>query len=115
MGDWTFLTNHATVLACVAREPGVRLREIADCAGITERAAHRIVCELEADGYLTRHRVGARNFYEVHPDRPLRDRMEAGVEIGELLRLLLGRDRPTAERSETPPTASALVGERPTH
>ena len=43
MGDWTFLTNHTRVLACVAQQPGVRLREIAACAGITERAAHRIV------------------------------------------------------------------------
>ena len=98
MADWTFLTNHARVLACVAQQPGVRLREIAACAGITERAAHRIVCELETDGYLTRHRVGARNFYEVHPDRPLRHRMEAGLGIGDLLRLLLARDEPAAER-----------------
>lgn len=98
MGEWTFLTNHARVLTCIVQQPGVRLREIADCAGVTERAAHRIVCELEADGYLTRHRVGARNFYEVHPDRPLRHRMEAGLAIGELLRVLLGRDEPAAER-----------------
>lgn len=98
MGDWTFLTNHARVLACVAQQPGVRLREIAECSGITERAAHRIVCELEADGYLTRHRIGARNFYEVHPDRPLRHWMEAGLGVGDLLRLLLGRDESAAER-----------------
>ncbi len=96
---WTFLTNHARVLACVAQQPGVRLREIATCAGITERAAHRIVCELEADGYLTRHRVGARNFYEVHPDRPLRHESEAGIAIGELLRLLAPREEPSAERA----------------
>ncbi len=101
MGEWTFLTNHARVLACVAEQPGVRLRDVADCAGITERAAHRIVCELEADGYLTRHRVGARNFYEVHPDRPLRHSMEASLTIGELLRLLLGG----REVSEAEPVA----------
>ena len=98
MGNWTFLTNHARVLACIAQEPGVRLRDIADCAEITERAAHRIVCELEADGYLTRHRVGARNFYELHPDRPLRHPAEAGLGIGELLRLLVGRERSEPER-----------------
>lgn len=98
MSGWTFLTNHARVLACVAQQPGVRLRDIATCAGITERAAHRIVCELEADGYLTRHRVGARNFYEVHPERPLGHGSEAGVPIGELLRLLAPHDRPPAAR-----------------
>ncbi len=77
----------------------MRLRDIAMCADITERAAHRIVCELEADGYLTRHRVGARNYYEVHPDRPLRHQAEAGIEIGQLLQLLLGRQERNAERA----------------
>ncbi len=99
MARWTFLTNHSRVLACVARQPGVRLREIAECAGITERAAHRIVCELEADGYLTRHRVGARNFYEVHPDRPLRHPAEEGLAVAELLRLLVDRSELSAERA----------------
>ena len=91
VAGWTFLTNHAAVLACIAREPGVRLRDIAACAGITERATHRIVCELEADGYLTRHRVGARNLYEVHPERPLRHREDPDLDVGALLRLLSGR------------------------
>ncbi len=95
VAGWTFLTNHAAVLACIAREPGVRLRDIAACAEITERAAHRIVCELEADGYLTRHRVGARNFYEVHPDRPLRDPKDPELDVGALLRLLIGRPAPS--------------------
>lgn len=95
MGSWTFLTNHARVLAYIADAPGVRLREVAAHVEITERAAHRIVGELEADGYLTRHRVGARNFYEVHPDRPLgRHPMEPDHGIGELLRLLLRAPRP---------------------
>lgn len=89
VGDWTFLTNHARVLACIAEAPGVRLRDIAIRVGITERAAHRIVCELEADGYLTRHRIGARNFYEVHPERPLRHPAHPALTIGDLLRVLL--------------------------
>ena len=82
------MTNHARVLACVARTPDARLREIAACAGITERAAHRIVCELEHDGYLTRHRVGACNSYEVHRERPLRHAADADIAVGELLELL---------------------------
>ncbi len=99
MSSVSFLTNHAHVLACVAGTPGMRLRDIADCVGITERAAHRIVCELEADGYLTRHRVGARNFYELHPERPLRHPKEDGLEIGDLLRLLLEREQREEERA----------------
>ena len=99
MADWSFLTNHARVLACVAQEPGVRLREIAACAEITERAAHRIVCELEADGYLTRHRVGARNFYELHPEQPLRHQSDSDLEVGDLLRLLSRGDQPEAGRA----------------
>lgn len=99
MGDWTFLTNHTRVLSCVAQQPGVRLREIAACAEITERAAHRIVCELEADGYLTRHRIGARNFYELHPDRPLRHPMQPDLKIGDLLRLLSGLGEPDTKKA----------------
>ncbi len=98
MGEWTFLTNHARVLACVARQPGIRLRDIADCSDITERAAHRIVCELEDDGYLTRHKRGARNLYEVHPDRPMRPPVE-GSPVADLLDLLAGDERSTDERA----------------
>ena len=82
------LTNHGHALLCVAREPGMRLREIAECVGITERAAHRIVCELEADGFLTRHRDGRRNFYEVHPDAPMRHELERDARVGQLLTAL---------------------------
>jgi predicted transcriptional regulator len=83
-----FLTNHAHVLACVAREPQMRLRDVADCVGITERAAHRIVCELEQAGYLSRRRDGRRNVYEVAADRPLDDALEDGVRVGDLLDVL---------------------------
>ena len=98
MADWAFFTNHARVLACVAQQPQVRLRDIADCAQITERAAHRIVCELEDDGYLTRHKRGARNLYEVHVDRPLRPPVQ-GSSIGELLDLLSGDDPSARKRA----------------
>lgn len=91
MADWTFLTNHTHVLLCVAREPGVKMREIAQCVGITERAATRIVGELVEAGYLTRHRVGARNFYELHPELPLRHPLEDGHQVGEVLAVLLDR------------------------
>ena len=76
-------------MLCVARDPGTRLRDIADCVGITERATHRIVCELENAGYLTRHRAGRRNFYELNPALPLRHPLEEAVDIGTLLQPLL--------------------------
>ena len=78
------------MLLCVSRDPGMRLREIADCAGITERAAHRIVCELESDGYLTRTRAGRRNVYEVHRELPLRHGLEQGTTAGDLIDAMSG-------------------------
>jgi DNA-binding IclR family transcriptional regulator len=97
---WTFLTNHAHILYAIAREPGIRLRDVADAAGITESAAHRIVVDLEREGYLTRHRLGLRNYYELHPHLPLRHELEREVEIGELLSILLRR--PVAAASAAP-------------
>jgi winged helix-turn-helix DNA-binding protein len=86
---WDFLTNHAHVLVCVARDPGIRLRDIAAAVGITERAAHRIVSELVDEGYLLRERQGRRNRYQVKPELPLRHPLVEEREVGELLRLLL--------------------------
>ncbi len=91
--SWTFLTNYGLVLLCVARDPRMRLRDIADCVGITERAAFRIVTELEATGYLTRHREGNRNHYEVHPEVPFRHPSLEDKAIGELLSVLLEKPR----------------------
>ena len=88
MARWTFLTNHAHVLLCIARDPGIRLAEVADRVGITERAAQRVVADLEAAGYLTRERDGRRNRYEIHSHRPLRHPLEQDHEIGELLSVL---------------------------
>jgi hypothetical protein len=90
MSEWTFLTNHAHVLLCVARDPGVRLREVADAVGITERAAQRIVTDLVEAGYLERHREGRRNRYEVHPRLPMRHPLEQQHAVGEVLAVLTG-------------------------
>ena len=86
---WTFLTNHAHVLLALTRDPEARLRDVAQLVGITERAAQRIVAELEEAGYLTRTRDGRRNRYEVHPDVPLRHPVERDHAIGEILTVLL--------------------------
>ena len=85
---WDFLTNHAHVLVCVARDPGVRLREIAAAIGITERAAHRILSELVDEGYVTRERRGRRNHYQVKTDLPLRHPLASEREVGDLLGVL---------------------------
>lgn len=83
--NWTFLTNHAHVLNCIAADPDIRLRDVADRVGITERAAQLIVSDLVAGGYLTRTRVGRRNRYEVHREQPMRHPVEQDHEVGELL------------------------------
>ena len=83
------LTNHALALAHLSREPGIRLRELAEELGVTERAVHRIVSELVEEGYATRHRMGRRNFYEVHADQPLEQAPVDGRTVGDLLAVLL--------------------------
>jgi hypothetical protein len=88
MSEWTFLTNHAIVLLCLASDPGQRLRDVALAVGITERAVQRIVADLEGAGYLTRTRVGRRNQYEVHADLPLRHPAQRHRQVGDLITLL---------------------------
>ena len=86
--DWTFLTNHAHVLFCLAQDSEIRLRDVADLVGITERAVQRIVTELEDGGYITRQRNGRRNSYIVHPQRPLRHKIESHRQVKDLLALI---------------------------
>jgi hypothetical protein len=86
--SWTFLTNHGHVLVCIAMDPGIRGRDIAARVGITERAAQSIIADLVAGGYLTRTRVGRRNWYQIHPDLPFRHPVEREHPIGDLLKAL---------------------------
>ena len=88
MTSWSFLTNHALALLCIDRDPGIRVREIAECLGVTERAAHRIVCDLCAAGYLSKERVGSRNRYTVNLDRDLRHPLVEGHSARELVERL---------------------------
>jgi MarR family len=87
---WTLLTNHAVVLVCVAHDPGMRLRDIGERVGITERAAHRIVVELADAGYISRERNGRRNRYTVNAHLPLPDPVAREQNVGELLAILTG-------------------------
>lgn len=88
MAEWTFFTNHAHVLVCIARDPGIRLRDVAERVGVTERAAQRIVADLVEAGYLHRTRDGRRNHYQVHRELPLRHPVEQDHHIGEILSVL---------------------------
>lgn len=85
---WTFLTNHARVLMCVASDSSIRLRDVAALVGITERAAQRIVADLVDTGYLERTRVGRRNVYRLLANRPMRHPLERHHTVGELLDVL---------------------------
>jgi DNA-binding transcriptional ArsR family regulator len=88
--DWAFLTNHARVLVCIAHDPGIRMRDIGERLGITERAAHRIVSALTTAGYITRRRNGRRNLYTINAHLPLPDAIAREQSIGELLAILTG-------------------------
>ena len=87
-GTWVFLTNHAHVLLCVAREPEARARDIAAQVGITERAAQRIVADLVENGYVTKTRIGRRNRFTVNAKGRLRSPTLENFEIGPLLEIL---------------------------
>ena len=86
---WTFLSNHAHVLICIARQPDVRVSEIADLVGIQERTVLRIIHELSDAGYLTVNKVGRNNEYEIDLERPLRHPLEAHHHIKEVIAPLL--------------------------
>jgi DNA-binding MarR family transcriptional regulator len=87
-GTWAFLTNHANVLVCIARDPDSRARDIAEQVGITERAAQRILADLIADGYVTRTKVGRRNRYEIDPRGHLRHPVVRDLSVGPLIEVL---------------------------
>jgi len=100
---WTFLTNHGHVLICIARDPGIRGRDIADRVGITERAAQAIVADLIEAGYVQRTREGRRNRYEINPDLPVRHPVEQPHRVGDLLAAMAGdADLQTTTASEPP-------------
>lgn len=90
---WTFLSNHAHVLICIANNPDIRLTEIADMVGIRERAVHRIIHELEEAGYLSVYKDGRNNVYEIDLDRPLRHPLESHHHIRAIVEPLLKKAR----------------------
>jgi DNA-binding MarR family transcriptional regulator len=95
---WTFLTNHAHVIVRISAEPMIRIRDLAEEIGITERGVLRIVGELEAAGYLSHEREGRRNVYVVHRNKPLRHPIERHRSVGDLLDALADKPRKRSER-----------------
>jgi hypothetical protein len=91
VGEWSFLTNHARVLVCIARDPGVRLREIADVLGVTERRAFGIVNDLTKAGYVVKEKDGRRNRYRIQDHLPLPAPIGREPTVGELLGVLVDR------------------------
>ena len=103
-GQWTLLTGHGHVLVEIARNPQARIRDISPVVDLTDRTVQAIVADLEADGYITRARVGRRTRYSVNHDSPFRHSAQEGLRVGPLLELLTAMaDTDTAE----PPPAPA--------
>lgn len=97
---WTFLTNHAHVLLCLVAHPDIRMRDIAQKIGLTERWVQQIIRELAAAGYISRRRNGRRNEYRVHPQLPLRHPLEAHRSVQDMLELI--QLPPAPERTSDP-------------
>jgi DNA-binding transcriptional ArsR family regulator len=98
MAEWSFLTNHARALVCIAHDPGVRLRDIAAALGITERTAFGIVTDLTEAGYVVKDKDGRRNRYRIQEHLPLPEAVSRERTIGEVLRLLIDTRAPESAR-----------------
>jgi predicted transcriptional regulator len=99
MAEWTFVTNHGLVLASIAKHPEKTAREIGDDVGITERTAHKIIMDLEKEGYITKSKVGRQNTYSIHPNVPIKT---GDAAVGELLVMLGWKRRKRQKTTETP-------------
>jgi DNA-binding Lrp family transcriptional regulator len=97
MAEWKFLTNHALVMASIAKKRDQTAREIGDDVGVTERTAYKIILDLENDGYITKIKVGNRNRYRINPKLPIK---KADVAVGELLELM-GWKRRKSQKAKT--------------
>ena len=110
MVSWTFLTSHARVLLLVARDPGIRLRDIAASLEITERSAFGIITDLVEAGYVVKEKDGRRNRYHIQAHLPLPEPSSQERTVGEVLALLAGTDPAGSPRRESP--RSAVPGGR---
>ena len=111
MAQWSFLTNHARVLVCIAHDPGVRLRDIAATLDITERTAFGIVTDLAEAGYVVKRKEGRRNRYRIQDDLPLRVTDGREPTIGEVLGVLI--DTTATESAQLQDRNGASDGQAP--
>jgi DNA-binding Lrp family transcriptional regulator len=100
MAGFSFLTNHGAVLLCIADDPRVRMRDIADTVQITERAAQRIVSDLIEAGYVSRSREGRRNAYTIRRDLPVTLPVQRDIDLNSLLSVLLPSESSDERRDE---------------
>ena len=98
MQTWSFFTNHARVLICIAQDPDLRLRDLAMAVDITERRTHGIVTDLAEAGYVVKEKDGRRNRYRVQAQLPLPESISGERTIGEVLGLLVDADAHTRPR-----------------
>ncbi len=114
MKTWSFLTNHARVLLCLASDPGARLRDVAASLGITERSAYGIVTDLTAAGYVVKQKDGRRNRYQIQAHLPLPEPASQEPAIGEVLDLLAGNGaRQFTDQGRPAVPAEPAMGLRP--
>jgi hypothetical protein len=121
MAEWSFLTNHARVLVCIAHDPGVRLRDIASTLDITERSAFGIVTDLTRSEYVVKDKDGRRNRYRIQTHLPVREAVGREQTIGELLEALVDSKarkpttpRPSARPARARPAPAKKVARRKT-
>ena len=102
MSEWKFITHHGLVLASIAKGRGKTARQIGDEVGVTERTAHKIIMDLERDGYITKTKVGNKNMYRIRPEVPIK---VTDTAVGELLELLGWKRRRRKKAADTPNNA----------
>jgi DNA-binding IclR family transcriptional regulator len=101
VADWSFLTNHARALMCLAHDPAMRLRDLAAALDITERTAYGLIADLSEDGYIVKQRDGRRNRYQIRTHLPLRGSIGRERTIGDVLGVLVDTEPPREPAGHT--------------
>jgi predicted transcriptional regulator len=83
--DLRLLSTHGSTLLCIAEKPDSRLRDIAECVGVTERAVHSIICDLVDGGYVVKTRNGNRNAYKLQPGARVEEPMMEAQSVGKFV------------------------------
>jgi hypothetical protein len=107
MRSWGFLSNHGRVLLLLARDPGMRLRDIAARLDITERSAYGIITDLTAARYISKRKDGRRNRYQIEAHQPLPEPASRERTVGEVLAMLTGTGQPPADEDTADPARAA--------